>query len=99
MYGLIKRHLNYLIYYYRWRFKGIPLTYNRKNAFKWFFSRKLVPYLMFSLTYRCQANCAHCGIKDYEIRRDKELKTEEVKKVINQSYNPFLIDFFGGEPF
>jgi len=57
-------------------------------------------FLMFGITYNCQANCIHCCIKDYIKENEKELTTEETKNVLTQAKNLNLmfVDWFGGEP-
>lgn len=57
--------------------------------------------LTVALTYRCQCQCAHCGISDYRDPESQELSTEEVKKLIDDAkkIRSFVqVTFTGGEP-
>jgi MoaA/NifB/PqqE/SkfB family radical SAM enzyme len=73
---------------------------NLKWIFNMILNRDMSLYLMFSLTYRCQAKCLHCSVSDYPVIQKEELTTEEVKNVINQAHRLGIstIEFFGGEP-
>lgn len=55
--------------------------------------------VMLGVTYSCQFNCAHCGVKGYEKKDCKELTTEEWTEIINNlpSQTKFIV-FTGGEP-
>ena len=55
---------------------------------------------MIGSTYRCQCNCVHCCIGSYNINKERELSTDQIKKIINKAYRLGIIKviFFGGEP-
>ncbi len=57
--------------------------------------------LTVALTYRCPCHCVHCGISDYRRKDDKELSSEEVKGLIDDSgrvRSIVQVTFTGGEP-
>ncbi len=56
--------------------------------------------LVVGLTYRCQLDCIHCGIKGYLINSGVELTTQEIMNVINQAHRlgVYQVNFAGGEP-
>ncbi len=53
-----------------------------------------------SVTDRCQCNCAHCSAGRFNDPRRRELTTEELKSVVDQTLalGSNLIIFVGGEP-
>ena len=55
-------------------------------------------YLMFGITYNCQLKCPHCCVGNYENEPPRELTTDEIKDVLDQSAKAFVVNFFGGEP-
>ena len=62
--------------------------------------RKPIPFsVVFALTYKCQCNCVHCSVADYE-NKNNELTTDEAKSVLDfiAAWGPLKITFFGGEP-
>ena len=85
------------------RLRGMPL-YHKIRTFRVLLSiaigAKIPKYIMIGLTYRCQANCIHCCTGCYPKDKDKELTTQEVKKIIDQcrELGTAAINFFGGEP-
>lgn len=85
------------------RLHGMPL-YHKIRTFKAILSMamgaKIPKYIMIGLTYRCQADCVHCCIGCYPKEKNKELTTQEVKKIIDQcrELGTITINFFGGEP-
>lgn len=82
-----------------WLEKNIPLTHDPETLGRWA-SEEVGPivYLKLGVTYRCQLHCRHCCTGSYRRDTRRELTTEEVKDVIDQSYKPLVIHFFGGEP-
>ena len=56
--------------------------------------------VIIGLTYSCQCKCVHCSIGGYKVEQRKELKTDEVKGLIDQivKMGTPKINFFGGEP-
>lgn len=83
----------------------IPLTYDQNRLMKWFSEerggvngRADVFYLMFGITYNCQLRCPHCCVGNYENEPQRELNTDEIKNVLDQSNKAFVVNFFGGEP-
>jgi MoaA/NifB/PqqE/SkfB family radical SAM enzyme len=56
--------------------------------------------LTIGLTYRCQCNCVHCSSNVPNRRNTLELKTGQVKAIIDQAIKLGFIrvTFFGGEP-
>lgn len=85
--------------------RNIPLTYDEDRMTKWFTQERGgvtggadVFYLMFGITYDCQLKCPHCCVGNYENEPPRQLTTEEVKDVLDQSSKAFVINFFGGEP-
>jgi MoaA/NifB/PqqE/SkfB family radical SAM enzyme len=61
---------------------------------------KPIPFsVVLALTYRCQCDCVHCSVGDYE-RKNNELTTQEVKSLFDfiDSWGPLKVTFFGGEP-
>jgi len=84
---------------YLWLEKGIPLTFDEEKLAKWATEEKgPILYLMIGITYECQLKCRHCCTGNYLKEKHRELTTEEVKDVIDQSYKAFAVNFFGGEP-
>lgn len=88
-----------------WENSKIPLTFDQGAMIKWFNEERGaakggadVFYLMFGITYNCQLNCPHCCVGNYENEPPRELSTDEIKDVIDQSSKAFVINFFGGEP-
>ena len=82
-----------------WLDNNIPLTYDIEKLAKWA-AEEIGPilFLMIGITYECQLNCRHCCTGNYPKEKRRELTTEEVKDVIDQSYKAFVVNFFGGEP-
>ncbi|MFH1397109.1 MAG: radical SAM protein [Candidatus Omnitrophota bacterium] len=66
-----------------------------------FIQRDSVNTLVFGLTYRCQLDCVHCGVKLNFDPAKVELNTGEVKEVLRQArrIGVYFVVFFGGEPF
>ncbi len=88
-----------------WEDYKIPLTYDQEHISKWFNEerggvkgRADVFYLMFGITYNCQLKCPHCCVGSYENEPNRELSTDEIKDVLDQSAKAFVVNFFGGEP-
>ena len=88
-----------------WEEHKIPLTYDQENMMRWFNEERGgirggadVFYLMFGITYNCQLRCPHCCVGNYENEPERELTTEEIKDVLDQSNKAFVVNFFGGEP-
>jgi len=56
--------------------------------------------VMVGLTYNCQCDCVHCGMKMYKRKSGKELSKEEILKIIDKLsfFTTKNIYFFGGEP-
>ncbi len=88
-----------------WEDFKIPLTYDQESMQKWFNEERGgfrggadVFYLMFGITYNCQLNCPHCCVGNYENEPSRELTTDEIKNVLDQSAKAFVINYFGGEP-
>jgi len=88
-----------------WEDYKIPLTYDQESLIKWFNEERgeirgkaNVFYLMFGITYNCQLKCPHCCVGNYENEPAKQLTTDEIKDVLDQSNKAFVINFFGGEP-
>jgi len=56
--------------------------------------------MTFAVTYRCQCNCVHCSAAYHEKKGDRELSTQEAKKLIDDSQNLgiTILAFTGGEP-
>lgn len=84
---------------------NIPLSYDQAKMEKWYMEERGgvrggadVFYLMFGITYNCQLQCPHCCVGHYENEPLRELTTEEVKDVLDQSAKAFVVNFFGGEP-
>ncbi|MBI4846235.1 MAG: radical SAM protein [Candidatus Omnitrophica bacterium] len=72
-----------------------------KFIFKRFVLRQHVPMLgIFSVTYRCQCSCVHCGVSEYINKKMTKECTEETKRVIDVfvRYGMLKVNFFGGEP-
>ena len=77
----------------------IPLSIDPKKLSKWYREgMSSIYYLMFGITYECQLKCPHCCVGNYENEPPRELTTDEIKDVIDQSATAFVINFFGGEP-
>jgi len=75
------------------------------RALKGLIKSQLMPYpfpvaMTFAVTYRCQCNCVHCSAGNHLKTNDKELSTEEAKKLIDdaQKLGVTIIAFTGGEP-
>ena len=82
-----------------WLEKNIPLTFDEEKLAKWATEEMgPIPYLMIGITYECQLKCRHCCTGNYQKEKHRELATEEVKDVIDQSYKALVVNFFGGEP-
>jgi MoaA/NifB/PqqE/SkfB family radical SAM enzyme len=88
-----------------WEDYKIPLTYDQAIMEKWFNEERGgvrggadVFYLMFGITYNCQLKCPHCCVGNYENEPVRELTTDEIKDILDQSAKAFVINFFGGEP-
>ena len=88
-----------------WEDFKIPLTYDQESMQKWFNEERGgfrggadIFYLMFGITYNCQLNCPHCCVGNYENEPPRELTTDEIKNVLDQSAKAFVINYFGGEP-
>lgn len=88
-----------------WEDYKIPLTFDQEKMLKWFNEERgevrggaNVFYLMFGITYNCQLKCPHCCVGNYENEPPRELTTDEIKDVLDQSNKAFVINFFGGEP-
>ncbi|MFX1444792.1 MAG: radical SAM/SPASM domain-containing protein [Promethearchaeota archaeon] len=84
---------------------GVPLSFDQEKMIKWYTHERGgarggadVFYLMFGITYNCQLKCPHCCVGNYENEPPRELTTEEIKDVLDQSAKAFAINFFGGEP-
>jgi MoaA/NifB/PqqE/SkfB family radical SAM enzyme len=84
---------------------GVPLSFDQEKMIKWYTEERGgarggadVFYLMFGITYNCQLKCPHCCVGNYENEPPKELTTDEIKDVLDQSAKAFVINFFGGEP-
>ncbi|MFX1417647.1 MAG: radical SAM/SPASM domain-containing protein [Promethearchaeota archaeon] len=70
-----------------------------KSLFQWLQDRsKPILYLMLGVTYRCQLLCNHCAVNSYIKKDQKDLTTEEIKDLIDQSANLFALNLIGGEP-
>jgi len=72
-----------------------------KNLVKTHVLGRAFPLAMtFAVTYRCQCNCVHCSASDHVRENDKELTTEEAKRLIDESLDLgiCIIAFTGGEP-
>jgi len=89
----------------KWEEYKIPLSYDQPSMEKWFneerggvSGRADVFYLMFGITYNCQLKCPHCCVGNYENEPPRELTTDEIKDILDQSNKAFVINFFGGEP-
>ncbi len=88
-----------------WVKHKIPLTFDQEKLSKWYIEERGgarggadVFYLMFGITYNCQLKCPHCCVGNYENEPPRELTTEEIKDVLDQSAKAFVINYFGGEP-
>ena len=59
-----------------------------------------IPVGLIAVTYRCQNDCVHCGVKGYRVRRSGELSYPELCRVIDQmaSMGIAVLVLFGGEP-
>ncbi|MFX1389949.1 MAG: radical SAM protein, partial [Promethearchaeota archaeon] len=75
------------------------------RALKGLVKSQLMPYpfpvaMTFAVTYDCQCNCVHCSAGKHFKKDQKELSTEEAKKLINdaQKLGVTIIAFTGGEP-
>jgi len=87
------------------QWEGVPLSFDQEKMIKWYTQERGgarggadVFYLMFGITYNCQLKCPHCCVGNYENEPPRELTTEEIKDVLDQSAKAFAINFFGGEP-
>jgi MoaA/NifB/PqqE/SkfB family radical SAM enzyme len=65
-----------------------------------FFANGIPNTLVLALTYRCQLDCVHCGVKGCFDQNKTELATDEVKNIILQArrMGVYMVVFFGGEP-
>jgi len=88
-----------------WEDFKIPLTYDQESMQRWFTEERGsirggadVFYLMFGITYNCQLKCPHCCVGNYENEPPRELTTDEIKDILDQSTKAFVVNFFGGEP-
>jgi len=52
------------------------------------------------ITRNCNGNCIFCGVEHKSLQFEKEIKLENIKKIIDILYdnNVLRINFFGGEP-
>ncbi|MHC1592256.1 MAG: radical SAM/SPASM domain-containing protein [Candidatus Helarchaeales archaeon] len=83
----------------QWTQYKIPLTYDGERLERWINGeRGPIYYLMFGITYECQLKCPHCCVGNIQKEKPRELSTEEIKAVLNQSSKTFVVNFFGGEP-
>ena len=96
----------------RWRGKIVSNTFAPPvgskpmfRALKGLIKSQLMTYplpvaMTFAVTYRCTCNCVHCSAGRHLRKDDKELSTEEAKKVIDdaQKLGVTIIAFTGGEP-
>jgi MoaA/NifB/PqqE/SkfB family radical SAM enzyme len=87
------------------KFPTVPLSFDQERMTKWFNEERGavrggadVFYLMFGITYNCQLKCPHCCVGNIENEPERELTTDEIKSVLDQSAKAFVINFFGGEP-
>ncbi len=88
-----------------WEEHKIPLTYDQESMTDWFNEKRGgikgradVFYLMFGITYNCQLKCPHCCVGNYKNEPRRELSTDEIKDILDQSAKAFVVNFFGGEP-
>lgn len=87
------------VFFKRITFKNMILI--AKFVFKRYILKIKIPFsVVFALTYRCQCNCIHCSVADYE-RNKHELTTSQIKKIISmiKELGCIKVTFFGGEPF
>ncbi len=75
------------------------------RALKGLIKSQLMPYpfpvaMTFAVTYDCQCKCVHCSAGKHFKKDQKELSTEEAKKLIDdaQKLGVTIIAFTGGEP-
>ncbi|MFX1437574.1 MAG: radical SAM protein, partial [Promethearchaeota archaeon] len=75
------------------------------RALKGLIKSQLMPYpfplaMTFAVSYNCQCNCIHCSAGKHFRKDQKELTTEEAKKLIDEAQNlgVSIITFTGGEP-
>jgi len=75
------------------------------RALKGLIKSQLMPYpfpiaMTFAVTYNCQCKCVHCSAGRHLKTEQKELSTEEAKKLIDdaQKLGVTIIAFTGGEP-
>ena len=75
------------------------------RALKGLIKSQLMPYpfpiaMTFAVTYNCQCKCVHCSAGRHLKTGQKELSTEEAKKLIDdaQKLGVTIIAFTGGEP-
>lgn len=71
-----------------------------KFIYKRYILGRPIPFaVILSLTYKCQCNCIHCFVSDYD-RNEEDLTTEEIISILNfiDSWGSLKITFFGGEP-
>jgi MoaA/NifB/PqqE/SkfB family radical SAM enzyme len=82
-----------------WLSQKIPLTYDGEKLERWA-SQEVGPvvYFKLGLTFRCQLRCRHCCSANYPWADRSELTTEEVKDILDQTWKPLVVHFFGGEP-
>jgi MoaA/NifB/PqqE/SkfB family radical SAM enzyme len=72
-----------------------------KNLVKTHVLGRAFPLAMtFAVTYRCQCSCRHCSASHRLREGDRELTTEEAKRLIDESLDLgiSIIAFTGGEP-
>ncbi len=88
-----------------WSEHQIPLTFDQEMMTKWYNEERGgirggadVFYLMFGITYECQLRCPHCCVGNYVKEKHRELTTDEIKDILDQSAKAFVVNFFGGEP-
>jgi len=64
------------------------------------FGRAFPVAMTFAVTYKCQCNCVHCSAGNHLKNNQKELTTQEAKKLIDDSLDMgvTIIAFTGGEP-
>ena len=75
------------------------------RALKGLVKSQLMPFpfpvaMTFAVTYNCQCKCVHCSAGRHLQKDQKELSTEEAKKLIDdaQKLGVSIIAFTGGEP-
>lgn len=65
------------------------------------FGKRYPSSAVIGLTYRCKLNCSHCSAGIYLKNESYELKTDEIKKLLDDIYklNVPRINITGGDPF